>query len=219
MKKLVLLLMSIFVLSQAHAQSLGEVARKNRPKSTDTTTKRVWTTDDFPSTGYTGAPVPLAETPESASSTLQKFRSLGEEELGAAVLKMANAPNVDFPDRKNWEQKLFDAKRAWLDQADRMMAHKDSSKATRDTELRLTQGAQQNFERIAGGGIQQARALNDPTLRAHLRYNDWSRLCASQPGISPGMRPFRGMTTADMQAQCWDNLEAFKNQMQEEGTW
>jgi hypothetical protein len=37
-------------------------------------------------------------------------------------------------------------------------------------ELRLAEGAQRNFYRIADEGIQKARAVNDPILKAHLEY-------------------------------------------------
>ncbi len=107
--------------------SVADAARKNRPKDTHTTTKRVWTNDDIASAGKKESTVPLTGIQESASETPQKFRLLGREELGAAVLKGHNAPNVDFPDRKDWEQKLFGAKQAWVDQVDRMVAPKDTN--------------------------------------------------------------------------------------------
>jgi len=189
----------------ALAQSIADVARKNQTKDAHVTAKRVWTSDDFPSTGEKESTVPLSKTPESASETLREFRSLDKEELGAAVLKMASAPDVDFPDRRNWEQKLFEAKQAWIDQVDRMMAHKDSSKDVLDTEIRLTQGAQSSFERISGEGIQQARAVNDPALKAHLQYRRQMDFCRQ--------------TTGDLLHSCLASLDELKWKMQREGIW
>lgn len=147
----------------------------------------------------------MGKTTDSASSTPEKFRHLGKENLGAAVLKMANAPDVDFADRRNWEQRLFEAKQAWLDQLERMESHKNSSKDVRDTEIRLTEGAQSNFERIAGEGIRQARAVNDPKLKAHLQYEKQADFC-------------RGATGAFLQ-QCIASLDRIKSQAQQEGNW
>lgn len=194
-----LLIMCCVVVGRSQA---AEQTRKDKPKDTQTT-KRVWTNDDFSSTG-TGASIP-DKIPDSASSTLEKFRHLGKEDLGAAVLKMANAPDVDFADRRNWEQRLFEAKQAWLDQLERMEGHKNSSKDVRDTEIRLTQGAHSNFERIAGEGIQQARAVNDPKLKAHLQYEKQADFC-------------RGATGAFLQ-QCIATLDRIKSQAQQEGNW
>jgi hypothetical protein len=97
--------------TRTDSPSLGELARQRRPRDAKATTKQVWTSDDFPSPTEREAPVPTRAEEASTSETLLKFRLLGKEELGAAVLKRANAPNVDFPDRKNWEQRLFEAKK------------------------------------------------------------------------------------------------------------
>jgi hypothetical protein len=184
--------------------SLANAARKNRPKDAPMTTKRVWTDDDFSSAKESSTTI-TGTSQESASETLRKFLSLGKEELGAAVLKLANAPDVVFFDRRNWEQKLFEAKQAWLDQVDRMVAHKDSAKDAQDEEIRLARGAQKTFERIAHDGIQQARAVNDPVLKAHLQYQRQLDFCKQ--------------TTGDLLQKCQDSLDQLKWQMQREGTW
>jgi hypothetical protein len=183
--------------------SLAEAARKNRPKGAQVTPKRVWTNDDVRSANETKGTTPEI-TPESAPETLQKFRLLGKEDLGAAVLKMSGV-NVDFLNRKDWEQRLFESKQTWLLQVDRMTAHKDAAKDVRDEELRLALGAQRNFERISGEGAQQARAVNDPVLRAHLDYQRQQDFCKQ--------------TSGDLLFRCEAGLDELKLKMQREGIW
>ncbi len=158
------------ILPVANAQdSLAEAARKNRPKDVQVTAKRTWTNDDIQPTSQTASfSSAITETKESDSETLRKFRNLDKETLGAAVLKSGDAPNVEFPNRRDWEQRLFEAKQAWLDQVDRMVGHKDSSKYSQEEENRLALGAKRIFERISSEGVTQARAVNDPILKAHL---------------------------------------------------
>jgi hypothetical protein len=185
--------------------SLGDVARKNRTNDAQATGKRVWTSDDFSLAGETATTASTETDQADATATLQKFRLLGKEELGAAVLKMSNVPDVDFPTRKDWEERLFAAKRTWLDQLDRMESHKDSSQDARDTETRLAQGARQSFERISREGIQQARAVNDPALRAHLEYQRQLDFCRQ--------------TTGNALQNCLASVDKIKRQMEQEGTW
>src|SRR5271156_1215929 len=118
-----LMILSLFSAAGKAQDSLADAARKNRPKDAQVTPQRVWTNDDVASAGETGGTT-SGKSPESTSETLRKFRLLGKEELGAAVLKMSSI-DVDFPNRKDWEQSLFDAKQAWMLQVDRMTAHKD----------------------------------------------------------------------------------------------
>jgi hypothetical protein len=190
----------------ARAQdSVADAARKNRPKDTQTTTKRVWTNDDIASAGKKESTVPLTGIQQTASETLQKFRLLAKEELGGAVLKAHNAPNVDFPDRKDWEQKLFEAKRAWVDQVDRMVAHKDTNNYVLGPEIVLAEKAQENFERIVEEGTQWARAESDPRLKAHLQYERQLGVC--------------NRSTGSFQDKCLARLAEFKFQMGQEGVW
>jgi hypothetical protein len=201
------------------AQSLGDIARKNQADKAAAAKANPVSVPVHELQGNSlQQEISIPKTEESVSSALEQFRHIGKDELGTAILKIANA-NVDFPNRRDWEQSLFEAKKEWQDQVDRMMAHKDSNQSVKNSEIGLTRKAQLNFESIRRDGIEQARAVNDPVLRAHLRYEDWARLCISQPGLSLGIRPFAGMTGSDMKAQCWAALENFKNQMQEEGTW
>src|SRR5216684_5067426 len=182
--------------------SLADSARKNRPKDMQIARKRVWTNDDLQATSNNESSSLMGTSQESASETLQKFRSLGKEELGTAILKLSDAPNVTFPERRNWEQRLFEAKQAWLDQVHRMVGHKDSSKDAQDEEVRLAQGARRNFERIANEGVQQARAVNDPVLKAHLQYQRQLDFCKQ--------------TTGELLEKCLASVEQLKRQMQRE---
>jgi hypothetical protein len=201
---LFLILVSLFVSPTIHAQdSLADTARKNRSKDAPVTTKRSWTSDDMASARDTDQVAP-PKTPEEASETLRQFRLLGKEELGTAILRIAGA-NVDFPNRKDWEQKLFDAKQAWLLQVDRMVADKDAAKDSRDDELRQAIGTQRNFERIKSEGIQQARAVNDPVLKAHLAYQRQQEFCKQ--------------TTGDLLTDCLASLDQLKWKIQREGIW
>ena len=210
MKIALIFLMSCFISSPVWAQSVADAAHENRPKDAHPATKRVWTNDDFPSavdiqaTGNTAIPASKLGTQESTNGTLEQFGHLGKEELGAAVLKMANA-NVDFPNRKDWEQRLFDAKQAWLNQLDRMMAHKDSNQNVKETEIGLTRNAQSNFENVRRDGIEQARAVNDPVLSAHKEYERRLDFCKQASG--------------DFLLTCLNAANDFKYQMQRDGIW
>jgi hypothetical protein len=187
-----------------HAQdSLADAARKNRPADAEVTTKRSWTSDDMAS-ARDSVQAPPPKTPEEASETIRKFRLLGKEELGAAILRLAGV-NVDFPDRKDWEQRLFDAKQTWANQIDRMEAHKDASKQSRDDELLNTVGAQRIFERIRAKGIEQAKAVNDPVFKAQLEYKRQQESC--------------NQATGDRYSDCLGSLEQLKWKMQRDGTW
>jgi hypothetical protein len=118
---------------------------------------------------------------------------------------MDKVPDVEFPDGRDWEQHLFEAKQAWMDQVERMIAHKDSSKDAFDTEIRLAQGAQQNFERVAEDGVQQARAVNDPKLKAHLQYQKQLDFCQQ--------------TAGETLHNCLASVDQLKWQMEREGIW
>lgn len=184
--------------------SVADAARKNRTKDAQTANKRVWTNDDISSAGKKESAAPSAGTQETASETLQKFRLLGKEELGA-VLRAYNAPNVNFPDRRDWEQRLFEAKRAWMDQVDRTAAHKDSNNYVLGPEIALAEKAQENFERIVDEGTRSARAESDPRLKAHLQYERQLEAC--------------NRSTGDSRTICLAQLDQLKFKMGQEGVW
>jgi hypothetical protein len=96
-------IVSLFSASGKAQDSVADAARKNLPKDAQAATKRVWADDDFPATGAKESTAPVEKTQESASEILRKFQLKDKEGLGKAVLKRANAPNVDFPERKEWE--------------------------------------------------------------------------------------------------------------------
>jgi hypothetical protein len=185
-------------------ESVADAARKNRAKD-QTATKRVWTNDDVASASSPEPTAPKKETRESVSATLESFRLLDKYELGVGVLRMAGAPDVDFPNRREWEQKLLDAKQAWIDQVDRMVAHKDTSQASQEEELRLAIGKKRIFERIEAEGIEQARAQTDPVTKAHLAYKRQLENCTGATG------KFRDW--------CDESLEQMRSKMQREGIW
>lgn len=184
--------------------SVADAARKNRSKD-QIGAKRVWTNDDIASENSTEPDGPKKETKENVSATLERFRMLDKYDLGVAVLRQAGAPNADFPKRRDWEQKLFDAKQAWIDQVNRMDAHKDSSQASQQEELRLAIGKQRIFERIEAEGIEQARAETDPVLKAHLAYKRQQDSCTGATG------QFRDL--------CDQALAQMRSKMQQEGIW
>jgi hypothetical protein len=198
-------ILSLFSTFGKTQDSAADAARRNREKNAQTAPKKVWTNDDLPPANGLEPPSNAAGTQESDSEILRQFRLLSKEELAAAVLKRAGAPNADFPDRKDWEQRLFEAKQSWMDQVDRMEGHKDSSKVTQEEEMRLAQGAQRIFDRIAGEGILQARAVNDPALKARLDYKRQLEFCMHVSG--------------EAHDTCMAALEQLKWKMQKEGTW
>lgn len=185
--------------------SLADLARTNRSKDAQVSAKRVWTDDDFESAGDRRSPAERGTTQEGAAEAVRKFRSLDRQEIGSAVLKQAKAPDVNFPERRNWEQRLFEVKQAWVDQVARLDAHKDSNKDVRDEELRLAEGARNNFYHIADEGIEKARAVNDPILKAHLEYKRRLDSCKSMSG--------------DLYQSCTEGADRFKWQMQRDGSW
>jgi hypothetical protein len=184
--------------------SVADAARKNRSKDR-TVTKRVWTNDDVASASSPETTAPKKETMESESATLERFRMLDRHELGVGVLRKAGAPDVEFPYRGDWEQKLLVAKQAWIDQVDRMVAHKDSSKASQEEELRLAVGKQRIFERIEAEGIEQAKAETDPVVKAHLVYRRQLENCTGATG------KYRDM--------CDEALANMRSKMEQEGIW
>jgi len=184
---------------------VADAARKNRPKDAQPAPKKVWTNDDVPSSSVSGTPSNEPVAPKSDAEILRQFKFLSKEELATAVLKRAGAPNADFPERKDWEQRLFEAKQSWIDQVDRVEAHKDSSKTTQEEETRLAQGAQRIFDRISGEGILQARATKDPALKARLEYQRQLDFCMHVSG--------------EAHDACMAALEQLKWKMQKEGIW
>lgn len=201
-----LAVVGLFCVSAGTAQdSVAEAARKNRKKDTPATAKRIWTNDNVAPASDGESPALSTETPESMAQTLRDLRLLDKEHLALAVLIRAGAPNVEFASRKDWEQRLFDAKQAWVDQEDRVLARKDANKDAKDEETRLAIGAHRIFERIANEGVQQARAVNDPVLKAHLEYQRQAEFCKQ--------------TSGDLRDRCEASLGQLRWKMEREGIW
>ena len=91
-----------------------------------------------------------------------------------------------------------------------MMGHRDSNPSAKNAETSLAQKARLNFESIVGEGIQLAREVHDPTARAHRLYQEGLTRCLQ---FSPGV-----VNGRSIHEWCLDNLDKFKQQMQEEGT-
>lgn len=106
-------ILSLFSISATAQDSVADAARKNRPKDAQPAPKKVWTNDDLPSVSVKSSEalsnVPVG--PDSDSEILRQFRLLSKEELAAAILKRAGAPDVDFPERKRGFSKQ--SKRGW----------------------------------------------------------------------------------------------------------
>lgn len=86
-----------------------------------------------------------------------------------------------------------------------LMAHKDSNQSVKDTEIGLIRKAQLNFESIRNDGIQQARGVTYPFLKAHMEYEQRVDSCQQASG--------------DCVVSCLYSADLFKYQMQTEGTW
>lgn len=246
MKMTVLVLMSFFVSPQLYGQSLAVVAKQQRDKlckagqaqfcdkdhkpdpdavskgslgskdriSAESQKPGAWTNDDFLYPGDVG-PSTSVVAPQSPTGALDEFRNLSSEELGAAVLKMAEA-DVNFPGRGNWEQRLFDAKQAMVDQAERLEGHKDANLDVQRQEIQNSQDATTKFKAIAGEGIQKAKAESDPKLKAHLQYEEWASQCSQYSSSVQTVGPNAGVNASE---ECYAGLTNFKAQMQQEGTW
>lgn len=163
------------------AQSVADIARQNRPKDAKVTSQRTFTDDDVKHGDPNQTATTEAPKWESSSATLQKFRNLGPEDFGKAVLKAANVADVDFPNRRGLEQELFNVKQRWIDQEERAEAHKGSS--TEGEETSLAARYRQNFENVEERFILEARAVSDPVAKSHLQYEKQFKMCQSMSGI------------------------------------
>src|ERR1700730_18070365 len=127
--------------SQGHAQSLGEVAKQNKTKNSKTTTKRVFTDDDV-----SHATQPVDSSPKSSyvsptdiESTYSTLAEKSPRQLGEAIV-----PEIKFPERSQWEQKLYEQKekmvaagRAYLAAVKSGAGDKVASQAKQNVELEI----------------------------------------------------------------------------------
>jgi len=96
--------------------SLGDIAKKVRPKSAKVTTQRVFTNEDAPDQGVPPQPDPTESSrptmaDEYRATLLQLDRWL-EDKAGKTPRELSNsvAGEIQFPGRDKWEQRIFDQK-------------------------------------------------------------------------------------------------------------
>lgn len=156
--------------------SLGDVARNLRAqgKAQPPSQKRTFTNDDVRSAPSGGTPAgnssagdkkasgnPGAEkTKESEAEEdqelteqdLSEFYDLDREDLGRAVMRYYKLPDdTPFPDRAEWEFRLYDAKQDWVHAYMNQKAHPQDEQAL--AELRQSD---QRFDKIIEEGKERA---------------------------------------------------------------
>lgn len=137
-------------------KSLGEIARKVRPKDSQTTNKRTFTDDDVEH----GTPVPMPITPDSQLEIL----SLSCEHLGRAMLRSKD-PKLDvrFPERPHWEEDLCRAREDWHVQYLRYEGHKGTATEVEEREKAADRWSY--FQSTAGFGVAFARLYLEKKAR------------------------------------------------------
>jgi hypothetical protein len=158
--KRVIMLMSIFIASQGHAQSLGVLAEQNKPKDAKVTTKRVFTDDDVlhatpQDTSTSKSPKDRISEAESAISRLAEKSS---RELGDDIVH-----DNQFPDRAKWEEKLYEQKEKVIAAARAVIATIKSESADS-----VVSSAKYKFDIEMGG-------YNDLKVDGLAKAADWER--------------------------------------------
>jgi hypothetical protein len=132
--------------------TLGDIARGLRKKDATSTSKQVLTNDDV-------APAPFSTGTSSGGTAsdnqtiMGKFFDLDRVTLGQAILRMAEIDvNTPFPERSDWEFSLFDAKQDMVRESIQAKAHPNDVQEQKLAEKKLN-----DFNAVAGRGIQQAR--------------------------------------------------------------
>jgi hypothetical protein len=143
--------------------SLGEIARKLREKGrvqTPVTSKRTFTNDDIQGS-FPWSDMGPGDNWESSRNgannssidTMRQFFNLDRVTLGRAILSMARIDvEIHFPERSDWEFSLYDAKQEMVHESLQATAHPNDVQEQKLAEKRVN-----DFESIAGRGIQQAR--------------------------------------------------------------
>jgi hypothetical protein len=143
--------------------SLGEIARKLREKGqvqTPLTSKRTFTNDDIQAS-FPWSDVGSEDNGDSSRNggnkssidTVRQFFNLDRVTLGRAMLSMARIDvEIHFPERSDWEFSLYDAKQEMVRESLQAEAHPKDVQEQKLAEKRVN-----DFESIAGRGIQQAR--------------------------------------------------------------
>jgi len=124
--KRALLVVSIFVASQGYAQSLGEIAKRNKPKDAKVTTKRVFTDDDVSHADQTivSSSKSLQAQLLEAESAISRLADKSPRELGEDIVQ-----ENQFPDRTKWEQKMYEQKEKVIAAARALLATARSESA------------------------------------------------------------------------------------------
>jgi hypothetical protein len=137
-------------------KSLGEIARKVRPKDAQTTNKRTFNDDDV----QHGTSVPMPITPDSQLDLL----SLSCEHFGSSVLRSKD-PKLDvrFPERPHWEEDLCRAREDWHVQYLRYEGHKGTATEVEEREKAADRWSY--FQSTAEVGVAFARLYLEKKAR------------------------------------------------------
>jgi hypothetical protein len=148
MRTTALFFISIVAFSPTHAQSLGEVAKRQRDKASNATEDRsksshqkVWTNDDFSSTPTPSA-TPSAPTLQdriaSAEKAISQLEDKTSRQLGNDVVG-----DVQFPGRIGWEGSLHTKKERVVAAAKAVMA---VAKSKSEASAKIIDSAMYDFD-------------------------------------------------------------------------
>ena len=160
--------------------SLGDAARKMRQqgKAHASSQKHKFTDDDVthasnsvpetdqkdgkPATGdetkggkqaSTSAGTKSAQRKEVTDAQISAYYDLGRTDTGRAVLAQANLPpDTPFPDRSEWEARLFEGKKEWVQEYVHCKEHQDDEAACGQFVAKF-----QAWEKIADEGVERAK--------------------------------------------------------------
>lgn len=159
MRRTVLVVL-LFVAPSVFGQSVADAARQNRPKDTKVTTQRVFTDDDFEHSTVANTPEP-AKSPTAtvedgqrkAKSAVDDLDKMTPRELSDSVVR-----DIQFPDRPQWEEKLYAEKQILVGKARALLATVDANAAQgiKDSALASFQVEALSFNRLKAEGIGKA---------------------------------------------------------------
>lgn len=137
-------------------KSLGDIAKKVRPKDAKVTTKHVFTDDDV----QHGTPVPM---PTTLDGQLPIW-SISCDRAGSVWLRAVDPKlDVPFPEKFHWQDDLCRAGYAYRDQFLRYEAHKGT--ATEAEEQAKAAAAWSYFQSTAEVGVAFARLYLEKKAR------------------------------------------------------
>jgi hypothetical protein len=165
----------------AEPASLGDAARQLRSqgKAHEAGQKRSYTDDDVKpaakpataeakaaATGVQGQKTDSKqdEGEELTEQDASEFYDLGREETGRAVLAYGKLPpDTPFPDRADWEVRMYEAKQEWVHAYMNIKEHPHD-----EAGLKLYDQKSREFDAVANDGIRRARLY----LQAHPRSSE-----------------------------------------------